>query len=82
VGCRGTRVIWKSLDWLKPSLQLMQSAVHRNDACNRCHVLRRYAEIADATSGMWSAASEGGQGDERASYVTLDTYGRDERGIA
>ncbi|MGH8904665.1 MAG: hypothetical protein ACRDYA_24020, partial [Egibacteraceae bacterium] len=32
----------------------------------------------------WRAAppSEGGQGDEWAAYVTLDTYDKDERGIA
>jgi hypothetical protein len=49
---------------------------------NRCRVLRWYRTSADATSGMRAMPNEGIQGDELAAYVPLDTYDKDERGIA
>ncbi len=41
--CRGIRVIWRKLDCLKPSLQLVQIPARRKDACNRCPPLRQNA---------------------------------------
>ena len=49
---------------------------------NRCRALPRYHSFADATSGVRAMPSEGIQGDELAAYVPLDTYDKDERGIA
>jgi hypothetical protein len=49
---------------------------------NRCRALRRCRGFAGATFGVRAMPSEGIQGDELAAYVPLDTYGRDERGIA
>jgi hypothetical protein len=49
---------------------------------NRCRALRRYHSSTDVTSGVRAMPSEGIQGDELAAYVPLDTYNKDERGIA
>ena len=40
--CRGTRVIWRKLQCLKPNLQKTQCNVRRKDACYRRHALRRH----------------------------------------
>jgi len=49
---------------------------------NRCRALRRRCGFAGATFGVRAMPSEGIQGDEWATYVPLDTYNKDERGIA
>jgi hypothetical protein len=53
---RGTRVIWRKLDCLKPNLQKTQSTVRRKDTRNRRHALRRHRSGAAATFGAWSVA--------------------------
>jgi hypothetical protein len=55
VRCRGTRVIWRKLDCLKPNLQKTQSTARRQDTCCRRHALRRHRRGAAATFGVWSA---------------------------
>jgi len=54
--CRGTRVIWRKLDCLKPNLQMMQRPVRRKDIRYRRHALRRPGSAAIATFGAWSVA--------------------------
>ena len=53
---RGTRVIRRKLDCLKPNLQKTQSTVRRKDTRNRRHVLRWDRSRAAATFGAWSVA--------------------------
>jgi Nuclease-related domain len=59
LGCRGTRVIWRKLDCLKPNLQMTQRSVCRKDACDRHRTLRRHSSSAVATFGVWSVAQRG-----------------------
>jgi hypothetical protein len=74
-------VIWRKLDCLHPNLQETKRNVHRKDARNRCHPLRRYFARTDATSEDGAMSSEDIKGDEWGAYVTLTTYDRDEHGI-
>ncbi len=53
---RGTRVIWRKLDCLKPNLQKMKRRIRRKDACYRRHALRWHSCRAVATFGAWSVA--------------------------
>ena len=53
---RGTRVIWRKLDCLKPNLQKMKSRIRRKDTCYRRHALRWHSCRAIATFGAWSVA--------------------------
>ena len=76
-------MIWRKLDCLNPNLQRVQfqhpperrlkpappPAAGSTGACRN-------------PPGRGTMPSEGIQGDELGAYVTLDTYGRDERGIA
>ena len=71
VARRGTRVIWRRLDCLKPNLQKTQRTVRRKGTCDRRHALRRQTGAADAPSGRGALPSEGNQGDESDAYVTL-----------
>ncbi len=53
---RGTRVIWRRLDCLKPNLQKMKSRIRRKGICHRRHALRWHSCRAVATFGAWSVA--------------------------
>ena len=53
---RGTRVIWRKLDCLKPNLQKMKRRIRRKGTCYRRHALRRHSCRAVATFGAWSVA--------------------------
>ena len=53
---RGTRVIWRKLDCLKPNLQKMESSIRRKGTRNRRHALRRHRARVVATFGAWSVA--------------------------
>jgi len=53
---RGTRVIWRKLDCLKPNLQKMKSRIRRKGICYRRHALRWHSCRAVATFGAWSVA--------------------------
>ena len=53
---RGTRVIWRRLDCLKPNLQRMKRRIRRKDACYRRHALRWHSCRVIATFGAWSVA--------------------------
>ena len=55
-GCRGTRVIWRKLDCLKPNLQKTQRPVRRKGTRDRRHALRRHRREVAATFGAWSVA--------------------------
>ena len=55
-GCRGTRVIWRKLDCLKPNLQKTQRPVRRKGTRDRRHALRRHRRKVAATFGAWSVA--------------------------
>lgn len=56
LGCRGTRVIWRKLDCLKPNLQKTQRPVRRKGTRDRRHALRRHRRKVAATFGAWSVA--------------------------
>ena len=56
---RGTRVIWRKLDCLKPNLQKMERRIRRKGTCYRRHALRRHSCRAVATFGAWSVAQRG-----------------------
>src|SRR5512132_4710630 len=56
VARRGTRVIWRKLDCLKPNLRKMQRSVRRKDTCYRRHALRWHPWQAVATFEAWSVA--------------------------
>ena len=62
-GGRGTRVIWRKLDCLKPNLQKTQRSVRRKDTRNRRHVLRQHRVRAVAALERGALPSEGNQGD-------------------
>ena len=50
----------------------------RNDAWNRCRVVPRHEPVGSGQPPRCGAPpSEGGQGDEWAAYVALDTYDED-----
>ena len=53
---RGTRVIWRKLECLKPNLQKMERRIRRKDAWHRRHALRWHSCKAIATFGAWSVA--------------------------
>ena len=53
---RGTRVIWRKLDCLKPNLQKMKRRIRRNGTCYRRHALRWHFCRVVATFGAWSVA--------------------------
>ena len=53
---RGTRVIWRKLDCLKPNLQKMKRRIRRKGTCYRRHALRWHFCRAVATFGAWSVA--------------------------
>jgi hypothetical protein len=52
----GTRVTWRSLHWLKPSLQKMEVRIRRKDARNRRRPCRLSGKKDGATSGARSDA--------------------------
>jgi len=56
---RGTRVIWRRLDCLKPNLQKMKRRIRRKGTCYRRHALRWHSCKAVATFGAWSVAQRG-----------------------
>ena len=53
---RGTRVIWRKLDCLKPNLQKMKRRIRRQGTRRRRRALRWHACKAVATFGAWSVA--------------------------
>ncbi len=67
---------------LKPNLQKAQFDTRRKDARNRRRPCRRLTTRLQQASGAGAMPRQGIQGDERDAYVTLDTYSKDERGIA
>ena len=64
LGRRGTRVIWRKLDCLKPNLQKTQKPVRRKDICYRRHALRRIVQGLPQPPERGALPSEGNQGDE------------------
>jgi len=80
---RGTRVIRRKLDCLKPNLQSVQYARPSEmmpDDRRRTSIRSR--AMAGSPFGCGAMSSEDIQGDEWAAYLTLETYDEDERGIA
>src|SRR5664279_313973 len=79
----GTRVIWRKLNCLKPNLQKVQVAhPPEKTPVTGASPCSRFQRCLPQPFGVGAMPSEGIQGDEWAAYVTLDTYGTDERGIA
>ena len=78
---RGTRVIWRKLDCLKPNLQKTQTDVRRKGTCYRRQLCDGIVQWPLQPSERGALPSEGNQGDEWDAYVALDTYDGDERGI-
>ncbi|GLI02905.1 hypothetical protein Pa4123_81830 [Phytohabitans aurantiacus] len=67
---------------MKPNLQQMQADIHRKDVWTGAVSCVGIADLPTQPPEHGAMPSEGIQGDEWATYVPLDTYDKDERGIA
>jgi hypothetical protein len=65
-----------------PNLQQMQAAIHRKDVCTGAAPCVGIPLLLTQPPEHGAMPSEGIQGNEWATYVPLDTYNKDERGIA
>jgi hypothetical protein len=61
----GTRVTWRKLDCLNPSLQKMEVRIRRKDARNRRRPCRLSGKRTVQPPGPGAMPSEGIEGDER-----------------
>jgi hypothetical protein len=79
--CRGTRVIWRKLDCLKPISRRCKGPSAGKTPDTGATLCDGLVVRPSQPSGRGALPDEGNQGDEWDAYVTLDTYDRDERGI-
>jgi hypothetical protein len=75
--CRETRVIWPRLDCLKPNLQGCKDPPVGTTPETDAVLCPAFVVPAGQPPQHRTPPSEGGQGDEWAAYVALDTYSED-----
>ncbi len=76
-GCRKARVIWPKLDCLKPNLQGCKDPPVGMTLGTDAVLCLASVVPAGQPPQRWTPPSEGGQGDEWAAYVALDTCSED-----
>lgn len=76
-GCRKTRAIGPKLDCLKPNLQGCKYPPVGTTPDTDAALCPAVIVLAGQPPQRWTPPSEGGQGDEWAAYVALDTCSQD-----